>query len=75
MPLKKETTCKCIKDASMKDTARKEQNFHTLREYQVDVIFDTTTVKYKVYQNGGTSDFVVLSENDFMNIFKLIDCQ
>lgn len=73
MPIKKETTCKCIKDIALKDKSGKEQKFHTLREYQVDIIFDTTTVKYKVYQNGGTSDFVVLSENDFVNIFKLID--
>ncbi len=73
--MKLEKTCKCIAALSRVNDNNPEKTceFIAKREYQVDVYYYLDRCHYKVYANGGWNDFVILTENEFNECFKLIE--
>ena len=73
--IKLEKTCACI--ASLEHTNDNDESklceFIERHEYQVDVYIYLERSHYKVYQNGGWNDFVILDEKEFKENFKLIE--
>lgn len=73
--MKVEKTCKCVK--STPNIYRNEQSkefcsFIEGREYQVDVYMTSSDIHYKIYQNGGWEDWVMLEQEEFDKWFKEI---
>lgn len=66
--MKIEKTCKCVKS-----TPKIYRNAHTGEfctfaaghEYQVDVYVSAVETWYKVYQNGGWEDWVMVDQENF----------
>jgi hypothetical protein len=75
MNMKLEKTCKCITALSRANDNNPDKlcEFITGREYQVDVYYYLDRSHYKVYLNGGWNDFIILTENEFNECFRLIE--
>ena len=76
--LKREKTCRCIATLETENNNIRKNpeamiQFHSGREYQVDIFFTFEKSYYKVYQNGGWDDYARMSEEEFNRNFKLID--
>lgn len=73
---RREKTCKCKVECNLLQWMVLDRylNFHEGREYQVDILINQPFDRpYKVYQNGGYSDYVLLNEEKFKSYFDLID--
>ena len=76
---KLEKTCKCLQDIETEQDDKK-MLFRKGREYQVDVFnyvdrksgYNGSLLLYKVYNNGGWYDYIIIKQEEFDKYFEII---
>ena len=76
---KLEKTCKCLQDIETVQDDKK-MLFRKGREYQVDVFnyvdrkseYNGLSLLYKVYNNGGGDDYIIIKQEEFDKYFEII---
>ena len=76
---KLEKTCKCLQDIETVQDDKK-MLFRKGREYQVDVFnyvdlkseYNSLSLLYKVYNNGGWYDYIIIKQEEFDKYFEII---
>lgn len=76
---KLEKTCKCLQDIETEQDDKK-MLFRKGREYQVDVFnyidrksgYNSPSLLYKVYNNGGWYDYITIKQEEFDKYFEII---
>lgn len=80
--MKLEKTCTCIEhldassicpEVSIDHPAENTLSFIERHEYQVDVYVTLDANTYRVYNNGGWTDYIDIDEEAFSKHFRLID--
>ena len=70
--IKLEKTCTCIA-AWDTEVGKDKLSFLERHEYQVDVYMSLESSKYRVYANGGWTDYIDIDQKEFDEHFRLIE--